>query len=92
MFELLFDVTDVSQLSTFYISVLLCLSIQYFFLLSVDVSIDSISTRIDINIQSCTTSYISKSCTNTNYLLTWIIKYIRKKESADDEGDPFIFS
>ncbi|EIJ78166.1 hypothetical protein PB1_11419 [Bacillus methanolicus PB1] len=92
MLEYLFDVSDVSQLTTFYISVLLSLSIQYIFFLSVDVSIDSFSSRIDIKSHSCIPSYIAKSRSNTNFLLTWIIKYIRKKESADDEGDHFIFS
>lgn len=92
LLELLFNISDVSHLTTFYISVFLGLSIQYFFFLSVDVPIDSIIDRIDFKSQTCITSYIAKSRIITNLLLTWIVKYIRKKESTDDEGDHFIFS
>jgi hypothetical protein len=90
--DFILDAIDISQLSTFYISILLSLAVQYLFILSIDVSMDSISTSIDINSQSCISSYIAKSRENTNHILVWIIKYIRKKESSGDDGDHYIFS
>lgn len=92
MLEFLFDATDISAFTTFYVSVFLSLFVKYFFTWCIDVSIDTITEQSSVKTQSSCNAYQIKSRSNENNLLLWIIKYIRKKESPDDEGEHFNFS
>lgn len=93
MYQLLIDFTDINALTALYLSVYFGVIIKLLWAWNVEYSfMGSITEPARTKINHPLFYYQKKFSLNTNLILIWIIKYIRRKESSqDDSEEPISF-
>jgi len=91
VYEIISDLTNISTIYTFYASFLLSLTIKYIWTWHIEY--DFIETACapssKVNITLSTPSILQIYEWRSNSLLGWIARYIRRKESSDDDSESF---
>lgn len=89
MIENLLEITNISTFYPLYVSVLLSLTLRFIWVWNIEYSfIDSICNQTRVNVDFSNILLYSGNLFNGNLPVNWLAKYIRRKESTDDNEGP----
>lgn len=92
MFQILIDHSDINALNALYVSIYLGITIKFLWAWSIEYSfIGSVSQSANTKIIHPLFFYKKKSRLNRNFILFRIVKYIRRKESSQDDPEEPVF-
>jgi hypothetical protein len=92
LFQILIDHSDINALAALYVSIYLGITLKFLWAWSVEYSfIDSVSEPANTKIIHPLFFYKKKSRLNRNFILIRIVKYIRRKESSQDDPEEPVF-
>jgi hypothetical protein len=90
LFEFLLDAANIQPAYSLYITLILGLTVQLIWILKVEfLFINTLQTSSEYHIQVKNLSMQMKRRQNFCTHLTWIIRYIRRKENPGDEPDHY---
>jgi hypothetical protein len=91
LFDFLLDTANLQTDYTLYAGIFLGITVHFFWIWNInDRFVHFIYTNSDMHLEGTGPLLQMEIQMHCNTLLFWIIKYIRRKESPDDEPDHFI--
>lgn len=92
MIDLLFDTTNIQVDYTLYVGILLGLAAQYLWVWSFEFRyVQSVHPSQEMHLYYRRPLLHKVFQINSNHLLIWIVKYVRKKVIPKEESDSFSF-